>query len=498
LADTLQQLFAGTTVSPIREFVAAQVDPARHSRVVLPCVGRWSTATAVAKHVQPSRIEASDLSLFSSVIGYLADPRHTIADLDVVVPDGLGRFVAGAADETEYAAGLLLTLKFLATPPKNAYLIEFRNEMWANATPLRASLAAALTDQTKLLAGCRYDVADMRDVTEPIAEAGPDTFYYVNPPGYAGGYTKMYAAAEQILWDGGLAAGQEFTPDEIVPTLVPLTDADALALSYAHHGTQYLPPRWTKLMVLQYDANRFEYIAANRDEHDTRLAASKVNARSNPRRWPIYAEEEITPESVIEFTLVNRDTGLHYRDLFVHRLGQTKAEIYVLMLVDGRVVATCGLHRRELLLGRTRYIGEVYGISVTSRRYARLNRLFMMALTSRDFYAWCLASQPDMQAVGADGIQTSSPAVSHEVKINRGILKLVSREPRPGGGFHLIYRADWSPKTWPQMLAEWLNRHAWACRDTWDGPRLPEPNTQPKPARRRRSRTRDAEAAADA
>lgn len=489
MASTLQQLFAGTTVSPIREFVAAQIDPHQHQRVILPCVGRWATATAVAKQVHPSRIEASDLSLFSSVVGYLADPRHSIGDLDVTIPDGLGRFVAGAGGETEYAAGVLLTLKFLSTPPKNAYVIEFRNEMWANAAGLRTALTVELEQQAAVLDGCRYDIADLRAVAEPVAEDGPDTFFYVNPPGYAGGYTKMFAAAEQLLWDGGLAAGDEFTPDEIVPTLVPLTDSAALCMSYAHHGTQYMPPGWTPLMVMQHDPTRSEYIAANRDP-GVRLAATRV-PKFNVRRWPIYDEQEITTGSRIEFLVVPRDTGLYYRDLFVHRLGQTKAEIYVLMLVDGRVVATCGLHAREMIRGVTRYISEVYGISVTSRRYARLNRLFMMALTSTDFHRWLLAAKPDLQASTADGIQTSSPAVSHEVKINRGILKLVSRVPRPGGGFHLIYRADWSAKTWPEMLADWLARHAWAARPSWDGPRLPKPpDEQAKPGRSRRGRAR--------
>lgn len=53
--------------------------------------------------------------------------------------------------------------------------------------------------------------------------------------------------------------------------------------------------------------------------------------------YPIFDDSEITDESKIEILEVDKETCLYYRDLFVHKLGTTKAECYYLMLIDGKL-----------------------------------------------------------------------------------------------------------------------------------------------------------------
>ncbi|GAA3172137.1 hypothetical protein [Nonomuraea salmonea] len=181
---------------------------------------------------------------------------------------------------------------------------------------------------------------------------------------------------------------------------------------------------------------------------------------------------------MISFELVDKDTCLHYRDLFVHRLGQTKAERYCLMLVDGRVTTAFGLHCRDVRLGASQHVGEVFGISVTSLRYARLGKLFMLALTSGEFRRWLQGRFSDMNQAVLEGISTASPTLHHEGKTDRGVLKLVKREPRPGGGFQLLYQGPFRDDTWAEVMRQWHAEQAWICRDSWDGPRLPRPVQQ--------------------
>ena len=111
-------LFAGTTTAPARDFVAEQFGG--FERIVLPCVGRWAVATAVAARHGAKRIEASDLCLFSSVIGYMADPRHSLEELGVVIPERYEPLVAAVKDEADWAAGVLIAIKLATLVPSTS------------------------------------------------------------------------------------------------------------------------------------------------------------------------------------------------------------------------------------------------------------------------------------------------------------------------------------------------------------------------------------------
>lgn len=469
-------LFLGTTISPVREFVAERIDPSRHERILLPCVGRWAVATAAADRAGASTVDASDLCLFSSIIGYLADPRHTLDELEVRVPDGHERFTAGAVDELDHAAGLLLCLKFLSSPARSGFDQQYRNEFWRNASTYRAQVRSGLADQVARLAGCRYDVADVRKVVEGLVAAdyfqeAASTFLFVNLPGYRGGYWKMYGAAEQRMWTPRLETG-EFDPDEAWGLLASLTDSPATVLAYVHHGSDSAPDGWVKLLShspipVGVRDGRIDYVVANRDVDGEVLAIGPTHDRP-PQHWPVYGEQEITPASRIEFVEVDKHTALHYRDLFVHRLGQSRAQWYGLMLVDGRAVTSFGLLPRNLVQGLSPYLAEVFGISVTSKRYARLGKLFMRALTSGEFKKWALATWPGILLnYDPAGIFTASPTLHHEGKTDRGVLKLVARVELPEGGFRLHYEGPFRPDTFAEVMAGWHHKFGHLHRPDW-------------------------------
>jgi len=158
------------------------------------------------------------------------------------------------------------------------------------------------------------------------------------------------------------AGCRQFEPGEARDLLARLTDSPLTALAYIHHGKDQLPDGWYPLMALgsvNHNQERIDYIVANRDVPDR--YASADTRTGPPKRYPIYEDEEITPDSRINFVAVDKHTALYYRDLFVHRLGTTAAERYFLMLIDGRAVTALGLHRRDLDRGITEYLGETFG-----------------------------------------------------------------------------------------------------------------------------------------
>lgn len=454
-AGTDGLLFAGLTTSPAREFVAERLDPDL-DRVDLPCVGRWAIATAIAKKVDPTKIYASDLSLFSTVIGYLADPEKSLADLDLTIPERVAAFVPDGGDDIRTASGILLATKYLMLSGAKAYNAAFRREVWVNRESIRASIEEGLREQIDVLGGVHYENEDVRRVVAEFIDRGNEgDAIYVNLPGYAGGYTKMYGEAERQLWTCRLEVN-EFHPDEALPLLESLNDTPGQAFAYIHHGDDTMPESWTKQLAVAIGGGRTDYVVTNQDRDGARLAVG-VKYDKPPRRFPIFANQEIRPDSVIEFRDVDKDTCLYYRDLFVHRLGTAKAERFGLMLIDGRVTTAFGLMFRDLLRGADQYIAEVFGISTTSDRYARLGKLFMLALTSGEFKRWAARTWPtQIGHANPLGIKTASPTINHEGKTDRGVLELVRREPRPGGGFQLLYQGPFRDDTFEEVLARWL------------------------------------------
>jgi hypothetical protein len=127
------------------------------------------------------------------------------------------------------------------------------------------------------------------------------------------------------------------------------------------------------------------------------------------------------------------------------------------MLVDGRLITVLGLNDERLLLGKATYLSEVFGITLTSTRYARLGKLFMLALTSGDMRRLLLARSPSYELRELQGIQTSSPTEHPEGKTDRSVMKLVGREETPTG-YHLVYRADFRDDTWADVVKLWLSK----------------------------------------
>jgi hypothetical protein len=456
MSSQLNTLFLGVTTSPARDFVAGVA--ARHSydTYFLPCVGRFATlASMIGKGVPPEKVRASDVSLFSSLIGYLADPRKRYASLAVQLAPSLHPFVEGTRTSIEEAAGVLLAIKYAQLTPTNLYLASIRREVRSRLTHYRDHLRACLEKLLEKIRGLHYEMADVTDVIRQ-AQLAENSFLYVNLPGYRGGYDKMFAGLrQQITWsDPGFT---EFDPASAKVTLAALTGASCTALAYVHHGKDSVPEGWHVLYAQPVGKNgRTDFIASNHPSTERHAAFSIPD--KDPRRLPIYDDEEITPQTTVQFLPVDRDTCLYYRDLFVHRLGATDALRHYLLLLDGRVVTAVGLDDRFYLAGKSEYLYETFGITKTSRRYARLGKLFMLLLTSGDTKRFFLAKR-QFGLRDLRGIRTSSPTKHHEGKTDRSVMKLVSREPlKNGDGFLLVYKADFREDTWRDCLEFWLKR----------------------------------------
>ena len=469
---SFQQIFLGVAPSPLRDAIAAHWDPDKHKRLIHPCVGKWSIPTLVAKRFNQdmSVLEASDISLYSTLIGLLANDSLTFEQFGIRVPPKLERFMDGATTRPEEVAGVLLALKFLLIPPSTAYTTEMQRELLGRLKDYRTSLADRLEVQSKLLTGASYALRDVRDVVAEVAERdSEEDFITASLPMYAGDYAKLYDSAEQQLWEPTWD-DRAFDPAEIKPTLDSLTGLKCTAVSLMYMDAERIPDGWTKLLAVDRGRGRIDYVIANQDFKYRQ--AFPVNRKGTAKKFPIWgAHDEIRPDSAVEYVAVDGRTGLHYRDLFVHRLGQTNAEMMILLLIDGKVVCSVGLYMSDAALGRIPWVLEMYGVTAHSKRYPKLNKLNTLLLTTIEFREWLMRRATKLNMVAVHGIQTTTLSKTATSKVDRGILDLVSKEITPDG-YKLRYRGKWREMSYADAVQMWLDR--------WGDP--PEP-AQPKQKR---------------
>jgi len=450
----LNSIFEGVTTSPGRDVVARIIAGAKPEVVYSPCVGRYGAAQAMlAAGVPPERMWCSDVSLFSSIIGYLADPTLDLSELGIEIAEPFAELVDDG-DPMTLAAVAMLALKWDQVPPTNIYNSDIRREIRKNAAEYRERIRTRLQSMVDRLGPIHYELADVREVVSR-AQRESGAALYINPPGYARGYEKMYPY-ETVRWSKPSVMAWDPKVDR-VRLFADLAEVDCLALLYSI-GDESVPEGWKAVFAKQMKHERVDYVWANRDVEDR--AIDGPFTRKDPRRFEIYDEQEITPETKIQFVAVDKETCLYYRDLFVHRLGSTESQSYYLMLLDGRVVTPLGLHLRDLTLGRSEYASETFGITKTSRRYKRLGKLFMMALTSVDFQEFLIGHHRWMHLRPPRGIRTTSITRHPEGKTDCGVLKVVHREKLEGGdSWRLIYQTDFREESWPECIARWLEKH---------------------------------------
>lgn len=457
----LNLLFEGATRQPAREFVGLLWQDGSYTRGIVPAVGRFTIPAALrAAGAKPDQLHTSDVSLFSSVIGFLLDPSRDLDELGVEISGDARRFTERPKDDLDYGAGVLLAQKWIQVEPSNLYTAAHRTEWWINRRQYRSHIRDQLAALRESIGGLHYEVTDAREV---LAQRMYGSWLvFINPPGYKGGYRSMYAASEEELrWKGIEVPPLE--PEHVVPLLEEVADSPATILAFLKGEiAEELSRSWTPLLGLEsklygWTGTVTDYLVANRPL-ERRRAVLREPAGRNPRRLPIYDDEEITPGTEVAFLPTDKNTALYYRDLFVHRLGSTAARNYFLCLLDGRVITSLGLSWVEVLRGKREYVSETFGITKTSQRYARLGKLFMLLLTSTDMRDFLESHVPALALRPIRGVETSSITEHHEGKTDRGVMKLVSRDPLPHGGFRLTYRADWRDETWPETVERWLDQ----------------------------------------
>ena len=397
----ISSIFLGAAPSKCRPFLFAAFKHllGRYDRLYVPCVGNFTVPQIAARAGwSPERIFCSDI--FKKIIEKTG---------------------------SQSAAEIFILMKTLQLNPSKRYELGFIEELEKHASTYRDRLNATIAEIQKTLKGMHFQAMDLREDIKQHQDDDRGVFW-LNPPYFKGGYSKLFLFQNSFDWRACPAPEYDWKK-EYPEMLAGAMDAKALMLVY-NAGAPIKERDSQTVFIIEKDYGHRETMLCNRaDEIPDRLKTFSVRKELNlrPLPYPIFGEDDIiTPDSVIDWIPAKAENALYYRNLWLHKLGQTNAEEHAVWFIDGKLFAVCGFHCSDINRLRSSYIFENYGFTVSSKHYKNLCRLLMMCLTSMDtrrkiITRLKIASKNPL--VEIKGLSTTCLSKYRKVKLNNGISR---------------------------------------------------------------------------
>jgi hypothetical protein len=299
-------IFLGVVPRGARSYVAREI--VRLDRPLFnACAGRFSIVEAVVKSGFPAtNVQVSDIGLFSSLIGYLADDSKHLEDLEIQILDP-DLEPGDVKDELDFAAYIMLILKLNQMKQTNLRGLYLREELWASWSRYRERVREELAALVAGIRGIHYELADIWDIIARTRDE--DAAFFASVPHDAHGYEKMFSAPN-LKWNE--PAIPQFDPKRFPELLAQLGDAKCAAmLCRRSEWEEEVPAPWVRVFGRPESKEKALWITANR--------AMQAHAENNTgfgdvRKLPIYDDHEITPASKFNVIMVGLPTALYYLD----------------------------------------------------------------------------------------------------------------------------------------------------------------------------------------
>ncbi len=452
--------FLGTLVPAEQKFLKPLIENARkqgYTKFVEPCSGAFAMShLAVQSGFKPAEIEASDVSMFTSIMGY-AIMEKNLEELELKA-EGF------TSEELLDPPVALYAWKVLSTT-RNAGKDYFYN-MLLDLQYRREEHIGALREQLDrakgLLKGFSYRPLDMWKHMDEVLD-DPHCLVIANPPTYTAGFEKWYDTGGKMSWkepEYGI-----FDPKTGLKQFMDLCkDAKCLVMCYEEnepHMTAGTP------VFARYGVRNGinVYLTTNRPDEATALAEGRKITRPSESKLEklecsmLPRDYEITDKSKVELCQVERAEAQYYRQLWTHNFVGSSAPINIAVLIDGKIAGVFGVDKSALTMGAfgtqvSDALFLMYGMTIPHVKY-RLGRLITMLAQNREFvYKICT----DLEKEKVNSLKTVQMTKYPEAKEMRGIMKLTKKVPDKKMGFRLTYESELKDRTQQETLSEWLRR----------------------------------------
>ncbi|HEU5032744.1 MAG TPA: hypothetical protein VFV01_48035 [Spirillospora sp.] len=461
-------LFLSTWDGPERSFCRQLYGRLRekgYTRYVEPCSGAFAMPLiAAAAGWSPAAMEASDVSLFSSIVGTMLDPAGDFAQLEVRVDGQLVEL--GGDDPLDNAAHLLWVqlLTRMQARPDVPYWRVMVQDLVDRADGHRAAIRRQLAEMAARLGGLSYRPWDVWDHIEAVAD-DPHTLISLNAPTYAGGFERFFDTKGRLTW--AEPAYDIFDPATGHPRLHELmADKPALLVSQQQTEPGHAATMWP-VFARHLSLGQNVYLNSNRPEEVFALTGGpqvglRKSADLTPADLPMLPlDHQVTASSTIQLVPVKAQVADYYRQLWMHRLVATPGSGNVLVVLDGHAAGVMGYSPDPM-------VRPYPGVPKPDKwlmRFAfgaphdtlRLTRLATMLCLNRSTAELVVTPATSIAFAASTGLLTVEYTRHPEAKGLRGLMKMVSRNDHPDG-HRLVYAAPWSERTPAATLAEFLTK----------------------------------------
>jgi len=446
-------LFLGTLVADEQKYVKVILEnalKAGYNRVVEPCSGALAMShLAVQAGFKPNQIEASDVSLFSSVMGY-AMMEKPLDDLNI-------RATGFTDDEMRDYATALYAIRYMKTMMQagNEIIFNMLRDLEYNKEKHIAKLKEQIDRGRGILKGFLYRPLCIFDHINEVAN-DEKTIIIANPPTYTRGFEKWYDTGNNITWKE--PTYRMFDPncslDDMYDTM---NDAKALLICYEEKPSG----QYTGKAIFSRAYSRkgiHVYLTSNREGEAEALANGKmVVRRSESDMEPLECsmlptDYEITENSKIEVMRVEQKNSQYYRSMWTHNFVGSISQINMAIFIDRYIAGVFGYQTaigkklKDLLL--------VYGMTIPHRE-SRLNRLLTMIACNKSTLKMVLTDY-DVSRFGK--LISAQMTKYPESKEMRGIMKLAKKKKDPKAGYRLVYESAIHDRSNSETLIEWLKK----------------------------------------
>src|SRR3989338_3989211 len=454
----LNKIFLGHTPADQRKFITAVFSffKDRYPKLIIPAVGMYSLAkAAISAGYQKENIKTSDISLFSALLGHLFS-RKPISEIKFEVAEEYRADYEKIADDVG-RVGYLLWLMKVAQMSK----IHYRRMLFDDLLENRERHIVTLTNQiTKLrdcFSGIQYETKDLRD---EFIERDLDTLLVINPPVFKRGYEKMFDFKGFIEYESDV---EEFGfKKEYLALYEKSKELSYPAIWYRFRNASGFNPEEI-IFAKEYAVGKQDFWLITKPQALTTFPHRAHIDRFKPKNLrpyhlPTFGEKDsIGEHSVVRFVSVPAEVALYYRDLFAHRLGNTGAEHFYLLLVDDKVFSTCGFTTSKLFRLQTDYVFENFGFSVSLKKYPQSNRLLMMVLTSKEFGNVIHRTASNKNRIyNLTGMKTTCISKYRSIKTHQGILERINRETMQNGLYKIQAETKWHDRDFKETLRIWV------------------------------------------
>lgn len=473
ISPTSGALFLGTLSAQSRSYLLRLFRAARqrgYQRFVEPACGAFAMShLAVQAGFLPAQIEASDVSFFSTAMGY-AIMGKPLDDLNLTIR--LGNVLDGLdAQEPAVALWAVNYIRLLRNA-RNPVAEAARKEALAARDQQVEQLRSQLARARATLGGMTYCAEDLTTHLARVWD-DPTALVCVNPPTYTGGFEKYYDMGGLLLWQEPVYG--VFDAETGLENLMQqATAARALVICYQEReGGEalghpiYMEDGIRRAKGLAQQTHMF--LCANRGDEALQLTGGfGLNRRTIADIWPgdftvLPAGYEPHEKARLEIMEIPNQVALYYRSVWTHKFavdGGGNTGKGVAILLDGYLVGVFG-YDLSFVVGwkaGTDTIGRLmlhYGMAVPNRGY-RYNRLLTMVAMCRETINRCIADAFYASRVCAVGTVQQTP--HPESKEMRGLMKLDKRKPDPRYGYKLVYVSDVDEQPLATVLPRWLQR----------------------------------------